>query len=469
MKRASLLLSICALVVCGVIAVSTTAQAADVNYIKSKLNFFYVADPNAQDTRAQAVDVAKVLANQGTGAFYTDASLEKFRVIVKACCGGNPADVKLTDWLRMILEKTLKITDKPVRIFLINDSGAPITNQDAIDKYGLSLDSGYAWPCALTDPNDRNVTASISFGITWLEDTNQFPDLGAILGMFCHELVHTQDLAASRTHIYGAYGYGFDQTHYTFEAIPDMSSTYSEGIANCASFLYNDVSAQDATDWFTKNLFMVVEKQTPAGLDPNNFIYKQLTTAGVNAITDPNVINYFTQTAGQQFVQNHAFYHIRDLPPHIIRQNEHIIALILYYQATYSSIDHVFEAVKQVNPGVYLVCASAFAQLIEKLGLLSLPEGAAVTFSAADPSAPKDFLLPLALADYFTSFKSTNEAEFKKIFEDMLPDYWITAYWMVRNDVKGTVNLNAPDPKDPERIAMKLGLTCKLPTYYSFP
>ena len=443
------LLNTFALVLLAALIASSCANAADVNYIKSKIGFYYVADPNDANGNAEAVDVQKVLDGTGTGGIYTAASAVKLRNLVKAVCGGTVSGTSSCDWFRDVVGKVLKITGRDVRVFLINDKAAQITNAANITRYGISVSDGYAWPVAICGVSSTS-TCSISLGAYWLDDTGQFPKFDNILETFCHELMHTQDLSADRTHIYGNYYYGLDGTHYFIEAIPDMGSTYAEGIANVAGYWYNHASAGFATNWFAQNGFMIVEKKVPPGQDAQLFLYTLLKQAGVPEVTAAADITYFEQLYGAALTQDYAVYRIRTLPADMIKQNEQIIALILYHHAMYTSFDDVIAAVKQVNPKVYQTCDSAFARLIEEISKQEAPAGV---------GSPDEYLLTIALCDYFTLFKSASKTEFAGVFENMLGDPWIDAYWAYRDAVKSAVNVNNPTPDDITNIADVFGIT----------
>jgi len=438
---------------CALLVVSTLIIAldcgicADLQYIKSKLDFRFVANPNATNGTAQPINVQQILDGTGTGPPYTGQSCAKLRNIVKAACGGTVAGADC-ERFRMVIEDILRITDRTVIVYLIDDSSAPITNTNPT-WYDVCVDSGYAWPCSY--PGDAIVPSTISMGAHWLNDSAEFPNFNSILATFCHELMHTQDMSADRTHLYGNYYYGADTSHYFFEAIPDMSMTYKEGIANMAGYYFYGEWAEQASAWFRNNGFIVVEKTVPPGYSSNLFLYSTLQQSGVPEITSGPDFQYFQQLYGQGLASTYGIFRIRSLPADILKQNERILALILYNHGWHTSFTDVFEAIRQVNPNLYQTCDSAFARLVEAL--------CSQQASPLVETSPDENLFTLALCDYFTCFKSQNETEFARVFENMLDTRLIQAYWEKRPQILSAVDRNNPSHADIVRIATALGIT----------
>jgi hypothetical protein len=87
-----------------------------------------------------------------------------------------------------------------------------------------------------------------------------------------------------------------------------------------------------------------------------------------------------------------------------------------------------------------------------------------VSVSQSGRNEPKKYLLPLAFADYFTSYKSTTKADFSAVFENMLPSGWIDLYWATEKDhVRNAVPITTPEWKDLTDIAITLGITMSEP------
>ncbi|MDH7480451.1 MAG: hypothetical protein QHH26_00580 [Armatimonadota bacterium] len=432
---------------CLIVVFANGVQAADVEYIKSKLDFRFVANPNSTTGTAQRINVQQVLDGSGSGAPYTGQSCDKFRKIIKAACGGTVPGADCNHF-RNIIERLLRITEKTVTIYFIDDLNTSITNTSPT-WYDACLDSGHAWPCSYAGTD--TTPASITFGSYWLNDTSQFPDFNSILATFCHELMHAQDLSEDRTHMYGNYYYGADENHYFIEAIPDMSMTYKEGIANMVGFYFYGRWAEQAISWFTRNGFIIVEKTVPPGYSSNLFLYSMLKQAGVPEITSGADFEYFKKLYGSSVASTYGIFRIRSLPADIIKQNERIIALILYNHGLYTSFDDVFEAIQQVNPSLYRTCDSAFARLVEAL--------CSQRASPQVESSPDEYLLTLALCDYFTCFKSQTQNEFASVFENMLDSQLIQAYWEKRDQIKAAVDINHPAPGDIFHMSEALGIT----------
>lgn len=433
-----------------VLLIPVGAVADDLSDISTKLDFFYVANPNAANATAETINTAQVISGGGTGDFYTAANVSKFRDLIKAVLGSGVSGVNHT-LLRSVLAQTLKITNKRIGVYLVNDNAATITNADNRERFGIVLEAGHAWPCAICYTEDRDTRTyggSLSMGAWHLNNSSEFSTTTAILETFCHEVMHTQDLSDGRAHLFGAFSYGPDRTHYFVEAIPNMAMTYKEGIANFVGYWFNSNQESRVRQWFVNNDYIVVEKNPPTTL------YNSLHAANIPEI-NPN-----TTTFRQEIKTNYAIYRIRSLPVDVIAKNEQVIAIILYEQAFYSTFDNVVGAIKQVNPNTFLVSTSAWAQLVEELCRRGLPSDIA-NFDeiTSSDSNPKRFLLPLAICDYFTGFRSTTQAEFARIFENMLPDSLLSLYWDHRGMVRGAVNTSSLTNGDITNIAVALGIT----------
>jgi hypothetical protein len=92
--------------------------------------------------------------------------------------------------------------------------------------------------------------------------------------------------------------------------------------------------------------------------------------------------------------------------------------------------------------------------------------------SGRPDDGPKPWLIPLAYADYFTSYNATTKADYASIFENMLPQEWVDLYW---DWYKARVRLAAPlGPTMPPRrehltdIATALGVTTSTPDPLGF-
>ena len=449
--------------------VGARANDADRAYIKGKLVFFYVGNPNDAAATAVHIDTDGVLKNTGTGSFYTDATMAKFRDMIKALLGNAAvAGAGDQDKLQSVVASTLKITGKPIAIYLVDDDAAKLTNAANLGRFGICLDnntSKQAWPCARVYRGDDRDThlwgGNLTLGAWHYNHDSQFATLKVCISTACHEMMHTQDLSDMRIHQFGAFYYGNDRTHYTAEATPDVALTYIEGIANFAAYSYDDDAAAKVRKWFSDNGYIVVEKTVPAGATaPELYLYKQLKDAGIQEITPvPATFNTNIQS-------NYAIYNIRSLPAKVIAQNEQVIAIALHTQAYYTSFDNVMAAIKDINGTTFRTSTSAWALLISRLCTRSALDRTAEQLGKTDYKEPKKYYLPLAICDYYTSFRSNNKDEFKAVFED-LPTItpWIDAYFDsgVRDTAKAAVNPSAPKYSDVTDIAIALGINSSSP------
>ena len=470
MKKKLFLLITLALGLALSLPIGARANDADRAYLKSKLSFFFVANPNDNAATAVAINVDDVMKNAGSGTFYTAASMAKFRNMIKALLGSAAvAGAGNLDNLQQVVANTLKITGKPIAVYLIDDSAAKLTNQANLNKFGICLDdntSKQSWPCASAysaDDRDKHAWGgNLTLGAWHYNNDPQFAALKDCISTICHELMHTQDLSDMRVHQFGAFFYGNDQTHYLTEATPDRALTYMEGIANFAAYSYDGTAADDARKWFSSNDYILVEKTVPPGAkEPELFLYKKLKDAGIKEVT-PIPAGY-----NNNIKTNYALYNIRSLPASVIAQNEQVVAVALHTQAFYTSFDNVMGAIKDINPNTYRVSTSAWAQLIARLCTRALPPGRTVEqLGHTEYQEPKKYFLPLAICDYFTSFRSANKGDFKAVFED-LPTItpWIDAYFDsgVRNTAKAAVNPSAPKYSDVTDIAIALGINSSSP------
>jgi hypothetical protein len=234
--------------------------------------------------------------------------------------------------------------------------------------------------------------------------------------------MHTQDLSYGRFMEYRSlehpprfFHYGARPGHFFTEAIPDMAMTYKEGVANFSGYAFGIDSISRPAEWFLNDDLILIDvppSPPPAGsLPPDVYTYNTLDTSKRVPITP--------QYSG---------WHISDLPPKVIAHNEWIITLILLNIApelanstpasgVYAGFDELATEIQNVNRQALQTSTSAWAQLVERLcrRLGSSP-------------GPKS-VLPIALCDYFTKFKSRDEAEMRQAFEEFPTLHpWITAY-----------------------------------------
>ena len=119
-------------------------------------------------------------------------------------------------------------------------------------------------------------------------------------------------------------------------------------------------------------------------------------------------------------------------------------------------------ALKANDATIFRVSTSPIAQLYNTLcgaGLDGRPLSSVMNVNEA---GPKPYLIPLAYADFFTSYRSQTKADYASIFEGMLPHEWVDLYW---DGYKDAVRAAAPfDATHPPRfdqltdIAIALGV-----------
>jgi hypothetical protein len=419
-------------------ALPAAASAADRAYIKSKLQFVYLPDPN--NPAAVTVDGQKV-ADEAT--FHPNPALTPFRDTIQALlsdklAGGLTAEAQ--ERLQSVVAQTLRITDKPIRVVFVNDLSVAITNAKVIDDYDLALSdhtiapgvviSQRVWPAAMVVGADPDAATAKPYGGSFAmgayrvtKDLNNFPNFTALLWVFCHELTHTQDLSYMRWIEFRVLHYGNDGAHFFTEAIPSMASSFKEGVANFIGWSFARRNMDQVSSWFGTDGYVLVEKP-PASAKPGDlphdvFNYNSLDQSQRQTVTfeDKNIND------------NYGVWKISGLPPRVLLHNEQIIALILYFRAmsTPNGFQEVMASFKRMNPSTFRVSTSAWAKLIDQLGTDMLPSTLTRESVARAEAGPA--LLPIALCDYFTGFKVQNEAEFLKLFAgaDYVKD-WVHSY-----------------------------------------
>ncbi len=416
---------------------SVTAQSSR-DYLKTKLRIYYVPHPNTSPVEQILLDNQSIFSGTELplGALGTGSTMGRMVKAILAPAGsGGDAN------FQMYAAEVIKIINKPVEIFLLNDLGTPL-NDYAQTNYGFCPDGdNYAWPCASNISNDGS-TPQATAGYMLLGEQNlRLLGLSNSKATFLHELVHTQDQADSRGHIWEVndqdFRYGADGDHFYTEATPNIAMSYTEGIANTIAFLYSASSKNDAIRWFAENQILFVETTRPdeslrIRLSPDAWLYDlmRLTTPpgpGI-IVNDPNIREILRT--------NYRGYKIRDIPPRFIMHNEQIIALICTEYAQRTGFSTYMNALKRSNNQLFRVSAGGLAILFTNLCEAGVPAGQSVqSVTTSSTPGPKTYLLPLALADYYTGYRAQNAAEFKAMFENLLSDQWVNAYWTLAKDL----------------------------------
>jgi hypothetical protein len=400
--------------------------AADRAYILSKLKFYYIANPNTDTTKTLLTMSSS--ATDPRNVFGGNASMSSMVVFLKsllndAATGG---DISFQSSFKQILS----IRDKVLAVFMYNDV-TPF-NTFAKNTFINCVDAaGYQWPCA-TNSRTGPYFGKIHIG------RHFFSAQSAVNARFVllHELTHTQDMSDFPQHpfyVNGSwYHYGADGTHYYDEAVPSMGFAFMEGIANAFAYQFGGAQTYGPTlaTWFSPTREIQVEMATPspsptAGASSDIWLYTQLTAAGVTPIS----------TSG-----GYARYRINQLPARFIVHNEMVIANILLAYMYNISFTRVARALKQYNLGPTSVFSGngnlqtmmtvlCQAGLQESMQAQSFP-------SCADFPDRKEYLLPLAYADYFTGFSTTSLSAFNQLFDNGMNADLIQCYWNNRTAVK---------------------------------
>jgi hypothetical protein len=449
------------------LSASAASAQTDRDYLKNKLSFRYVGTPNNLSSAVEVLDNAAVASGTENGTFWASPAVSGLqgmvRKLLKAPGQGGDAN------LQYVVAKTVKIQDRPVMILMVNDVTAPLS-ADAMNHWDACDDgAGHAWPCAsnasTTDDQrqqcaeSRHQTPPARLDATWAGQMTlgqaafNGGTAGSATGTFVHELVHTQDRSDRRAHMFTisrhSYHYGSDGTHYDIEAVPNLASTYQEGIANAVMMTVDTREAQRLFDWFANNDVMMVEKNVPvppgtgAGAAPcwtvvttpsaDIWLYNQLTAAHVREVQrTPNPY------------PNYAYFRIRDLPPRFIVHNENIIALVFSEYARHLGLQKFMDALKTNDRTIFRVSTSPIAQLYNTLCRAGLEGRPLSAVTGVNEAGPKPYLIPLAYADYFTAYRSQSKDDYKSIFENMLPQEWIDLYWDGYKDaVRSAVPIDA--------------------------
>jgi hypothetical protein len=479
-------------VVGALLLTASTAGATDRDYLKAKLSFRYVAQPNDTTSTPAVLDNNAIASGTESGAFWTNRNIPGLQNLVRSLLreparGGNVQ-------LQSVVASVVKIQDRPVMVRLLDDIQAPLT-ATAYSQWEACRDQTgqRAWPCARnasTQDDQRALCAeaihaaaparrdaSWAGSMTLGQGAFNAGNAGNPLGTFVHELVHTQDRSDGSAHMFTvsqhSYNYGSDGRHFYYEAMPNLAATYQEGIADAVMMMVDTASQDSMFAWFSRNDVMMVEKTalapatgagpapcwtTVTSPSPDIWLYNQLHAAGVpEVVRNPNPYPAY------------AYFQVRNLPPRFIVHNEFIIGLVFSAYAQHLGLQRFLDVLKQNDATLFRTCASSIAVLYDALGRSGmgggrpqqtfLPPGA---LSGRPDDQPKPYLIPLAYADYFTSYNSTTKEQYASIFENMLPHDWVDLYW---NLYKDRVRLAAPlGPTLPPRrqhltdIAIALGV-----------
>ena len=432
---------------------SAFSQAAARTYIRSKLRFFYVANPNADAARS----IVTINSNETDerNVFAGNAAMNPMKVFLKALLN-DPAHGG-DEIFQTAFKEILKIRDKLIDVNMYNDA-VPFNNHAQTTFVNCVDNANYEWPCASNAPS-LGASGTIHIGQHFFTSQSSINAKFVIL----HELTHTQDMSQFSIHPFYVngklYRYGLDDQHQYHEVVPSMAYAFMEGIAN--AFAYQFAGGQSygpaLNGWFTPNREIIVEMATPpptVGAHPDIWLYTQLTAAGVTPIG----------TSG-----GYAQYRLSQLPARILIHNEMIIANIIYEYINHISFVRVARALREYNLGATSVFSGNgnLQTMMTVLCQAGLPESMrAQSFpSCADFPDRKEYLLPLAYADYFTGFSSTSLDAFNKLFDNGMNEQLIQCYWNNRPAVKTAATATGVTgfSRAATEIAIALGINSSRP------
>lgn len=446
----------------AVAAAPAPAAAGDAErtYLRGKLVFYYVNAPNTVTALPEILNNAAIAGGTETGGFWTSTKVPGLQRLVRALLN-EPAKGG-DDYLQLVTSWIVKVLDKPVMLTLVNDVDAPMTSAAMTRWDACDNGSGRAWPCAsnmatmddwraqCAKKQGKSAPARRDFwaGQMTLGQTVFSTGAGGDpLATFIHELVHTQDRSdrqdvrfwlSSRWNNYGA-----DGTHFTVEAVPNLRSTYQEGIANTMALFIDNDTRKKMFDWFANNDIVIVEKAlVPQSVYLNThpcasafefpsqdiWLYNQLKAAGAKEITTNPIAGY-------------AQFQIRSIPPKFIVHNEYIIAMTFSEYAWHLGMGKFLRALKTNDALLFRTPNSPIAKLYETLCTMGLEGRPLSSVQNVNEAGPKPYLIPLAYADFFTSYQAKTKAEYAAIFENKLPQAWVDMYW---DGYSGAVRATAP-------------------------
>lgn len=474
------------LVLLALAAVARTAAAdqdADRLYLMSHLSFRYVANPNDLSSSPEILSNPIVGGGVENEVFWKNARLKGLQGLVRALFRkpGNGGDGNL----QFVVSRVLRILDKPVLVTMVDDVTAPM-NDTAMNQWDACSDKhGHAWPCASNastqDDQREQCAQKLHTAVPGRRDATwagtmtlgqkdfDLGNAGSVIGTFVHELVHTQDRSDRREHMFYVskteYSYGADGTHFWVEAMPNLAATYQEGIANAVMLTVDSHQRDYFYNWFARNDAVLVEKSLiPPGTgsgeepcwtvltspSPDIWLYNQLQAAHVKELAPGNA------PAG------YASYRIRDLPPRFLAHNEIIFSLIFSEYARHMGLPKFLAALKANDATIFRVSTSPVAKLYNTLCTAGLDGRPLSSVTGVSETGPKPYMLPLAYADYFTSYKSQTKEQYAAMFEGMLPEAWVNLYWDdYMTEVRAAVPLTDTTPRRFDQltdIAIALGV-----------
>lgn len=445
------------------------AQTSDRDYLISKIRVFYVASPNGSPLSVSQISANSIINSANIFGTTNNGNMDRFaeflQQLFKPVSQGGMPD------LQRYTASILRLNNKIVYMFIFNDFNQTITPATET-SLGLCVSADRrVWPCALHYSDSRGHVADSVAGHIKMGE-KYFRDNGITVGRrtFLHEMMHTQDPSDRREHMWyssalgQSFSYGSDRVHYFVELTPNITATYQEGIANTFTYLYSGAERRETINWFAENGECVVETARPASIPASMWLYSLITA---NNPPGPGR----TPTSPRynaNIVSNYKLYRIAELPSKYIIHNEKIIGIMAAEYSRKVGFAKFMSALQQTNRDVTNVSTSPLARLIENFCLTALPSGLTVRDVTAVSRAQMPYLYPLALVDYFTYYRTNSKAEYRALFENLLPEVWVDLYWtagkeIVRNAARFTMTNGRPTGVQPvnthiDAIVAALGL-----------
>lgn len=429
---------------CAVLLITCTSICAqDPNVLEqarqriiSDLVFIYVDKPQLPSSNATAsttLNNADIAENRNlTGEFWTNTNNQGSQDLVKRLLQ-PPADEK-GRILQYLVATLLQIQEKRVKVFLFNDkNNTSLTSYHptwSIDPpvYGDNefltnpTPNPWVWPHAMHQIQGE-FAGYISMGSAFL--TDYIDGKEQAIATIIHELTHTQDNAQFATR-FVMLPYGMDGSHNPNEILANFYAAYTEGIANAFSLMYLFSNDLNVFKWLRENSMLHYEC-TPSwacqNLPANCCIDVYLRTSHS---LEPAMSQMIEASGSQQaFTRN--FYNIRDLPSDVLIHNEGIQSNVFYVFMRYFSVPALVQCLKRsrtVTRGNY-----GFAYIFEEM----VTTAGSFYAQGAQASA---HLYPIAILDFMTGFKLSDETVLNRCLRTRNTSNWSTSvseYWSTQH------------------------------------
>jgi hypothetical protein len=405
-------------------------------YLIEHLAFYYVENPNSENSEAYKLDNAAIAEGKREGTFWKTSNSLITKLVEALLCEDNISDKenKGISVRQGNAAEILKILNKPVQVWIYNDT-KPL-GAYALEKYAPCTDSlGYVLPCAVPFKKDNNqsdlwagfVHLGIKHTVTDFDAQNSvatlYDSLESFTSIFMHMLAHTQDhsdIDAHASHPCETQRWFKlrQEDHFFVRVMPDRMLAYQEGVALGFSLAIHHYEYWPAHKWFETNGYLLVET-LPDSADRDFmdkvWLYDKISKVAGEGDLIPGMPHY-------------RGYKISELPTKFIIQSEIIMGLMLSIMGEAQLREALVKTqAERADPNTSF---NPLATLIKYLCEGGLPAGETVLSAFKLPAdTPKRYLMPLVYADYYTAFKTQNKAEFSEIFDNELPQPWIDLYW----------------------------------------